>query len=131
MENENFGVLICIDIVFVDKETMDLSQHVPKIPFAVPACKVFFVVPESKKRIVFLNSELTFTYGVDNSLYNSLLLPFDIIFLDTINIRKIFRNITFSKYRRDEYYYITENIRRKYIPYSEPAFTSSDSKFEI
>lgn len=129
---QNFGVLVCIDVALIDIETMVLMESLdPQALWLVRSQKMFFLVPESKNKVAFLNSEIKFTYGTDTTQLNSLLIPFNIVYLDRINIQKVFAKIEFCDYPRKEYHYFSTKIRRAYIPYSENKVKDWEHHFKL
>jgi hypothetical protein len=134
VEKEIFSVLIRVTLMFIDNDLFDFmnsEDYDKKTPVIDFSTEVFFVVPSSKKNIVFMNSETHFFYGNNTRPINSLLIPYEINYLSKENIQKVFDDIEFIDHKREDCHYIVDDIQIEYMLLSGIRFKTSDSQFEV
>ena len=132
MDNINFSVLVSVKLSFYDSELVAFARSTSneeKLGILGQTREVFFVFPDSNKKIAFLNSELLFSYKKSQSQINSLLLSDEIGYLDNELIAKIFANIEFQDFKRDEFHYLVGDITRAYIQCN--SVSRDNSRYEI
>jgi hypothetical protein len=136
MDEKVFSVLVYVKLILLEREL--LSSALAKLNTEQTSIigkvqEVFFVVPKSTDRSVFINSEAEFFHSYDKVpiARQSMLIPYDVVYLDRQNIQNIFSSIEFVKYKRKDFRYFTESILRGYIPFGGLQPVQADSEFEV
>lgn len=132
--DETFAVLIKVKIVIVERVVADFVKYESEEASTAVIGKVinvFFTLPDSAQKTLFINCEERFTYDDNPKPINSMLFPGKPFFLDQIGLPNIFSHIEFERYKRKDWVYLCQQIERGYIPLFGPKLNIEHHKFEL